>query len=126
MAKNLLFANVIMYNHKFCNLMRWYERMNMFTACTCQATWIGAHLLGIFDIWFKKTPPELPGLKQTDSSVESISVPSSEPNMEQVDDKGCPPPPEFISNSRPISYEVNNRLSNRWNICKIIEYPSFF
>ena len=106
--------------------MRWYECMSIFTACTCQAAWIGAHLMDVFDICFKKPPLEPPDLKQPYSSGESIIAPSSKSNMEQIDDKECPPPPAFISNPRSISYEVNNRLSNRWNICKIIEYPSFF
>ena len=84
-----------MYNHEFCNLLSWYECMNIFHAYTCQATWIGAHLLDVIDIWFKKLPPEPPDILQYSSS-QAFDVPSSGPIKEQADDKGCPPPPQFI------------------------------
>ena len=43
----LLFAIMIMYNHEFCNLLRWYECIDTFSSCTFQAVWIGAHLLDV-------------------------------------------------------------------------------
>ena len=134
LQKYLLFPNVMMYNHETCNLMGWYECFNIFQACTCQAAWIGAHLLDVFDIWYRKPPKEPPDKihKNMRSNTHQIAdtklnnIPSCDSIMEQVDGKGCPPPPAFISSSKPIVYEVNNKLSNRWNTRKRIEYPSFF
>lgn len=49
-----------MFHHEFCTMLGWYECMTIFDACNCQGSWIGAHLLDVFKIWFSKPPPEPP------------------------------------------------------------------
>jgi hypothetical protein len=129
--KYLLFARVIMLNHETCNLMRWYECMNIFHACISQAAWFAAHLLDVFVIWFAKPPKEPPDLMTTpvtinDCITTAIHVSPCNSIQEQVDDKECPHSPPHISRPSVVTYEVNHKLSTRWNTRKRIEYPAFF
>ena len=101
--KYLLFCNVIMFTHEFSNILRWFECMSIFDSCTCQAAWMGAHLLDIFTIWFRKPlkePPDIIFSKKASDIEKSAfsfgnkppSVPTSESLVTEVDDKGCPTP----------------------------------
>ena len=89
LQKYLLFSSVIMFNHEFCTMLRWYECMNTFHACICQATWIGAYLLDVIKIWFTKPPPEPPdpSINANIKDNNKLHVPSSELVKEQAKDK---------------------------------------
>ena len=93
--KYLLFSGVIMFNHEFCTMLRWYECMNIFNACTCQAIWIGAHLLDVIRIWFSKPPPEPPDprINEIIKYKDNLRAPSSELVKEQVKDEKFSSPP---------------------------------
>ena len=84
----LIFANVIMYNHEFCNFMKWYECMSIFNSCLCKATWICAHLLDVFVIWFVKPDKEPLDLEKTAfRDEEDFQVPLCEQHLEATDGK---------------------------------------
>ena len=109
-------------------MLGWYECMNIFDACNCQASWIGDHMLDVAKIWFSKPPskPPDPSIDETIQDEINLPVPSSELVEEQVKDINSPFSPLFMSNEDPTTYEINVQLSNRWNARKRTEHPSFF
>ena len=109
-------------------MLGWYECMNIFDACNCQASWIGAHMLDVAKIWFSKPPskPPDPSIDATIQDEINLPVPSSELVEEQVKEINSPSSPSFMSNEDPTTYEINVQLSNRWNTRKRTEHPSFF
>ena len=82
----------------------------------------------MINIWFTKPPPELPDHNINENIKENNTLhdPSSEQVKDQVKYTACPSPPLFMPNQRPLTYDINIKLSNRWNARKIIEHPSFF